>query len=217
MASYRIRRYGRTAAVQGDLIVDKTVNAHDPDMNTADSYDSDRTSCADETGGVRRDHVRCVLNHDEGKYFPKDVVLPLPGYNVQYPENEIGEKYKEKLERDGLTVKNFRLRGLGMNLPGAYRKLVAFPGDLTWKSVPDDHACTGNFSADHCTASTGSSPKRDDVKRPRFSEDETKCTDARAHVELPRSAGNLCNNIEISFSLEPSCYATSCIRELMKN
>lgn len=104
-----------------------------------------------------------------------------------------------------------------MNLPGAYRKLVAFPGDLKWKSVPDDHACAGNFFADHCTASTDSSPKRDDVKRPRFSEDETKCTDARAHAELPRSAGNLCNNIEISFSLEPSCYATSCIRELMKN
>lgn len=92
MASYRIRWYGRTAAVQGDLIVDKTVNAHDPDMNTADSYNSDRTSCANETGAVRRDHVRCVLNHDEGKYLLKDVVLPLPGYNVQYPENEIGEK-----------------------------------------------------------------------------------------------------------------------------
>lgn len=104
-----------------------------------------------------------------------------------------------------------------MNLPGAYRKLVALPRDLKWKSVPDDHACAGNFFADHCTASTDSSPKRDDVKRPRFSEDEIKCTDARAHAELPRSAGNLCNNIEISFSLEPSCYATSCIRELMKN
>ena len=91
MASYRIQRFGRTAAVQGDLIVNKSENAHDPDINTADSHDSDRT-CADETGGVRRDHIRCVLNHDEGKYLLKDVVLPLPGYNVQYPENEIGEK-----------------------------------------------------------------------------------------------------------------------------
>ena len=92
MASYRIRRYGRTAAVQGDLIVDRTLNAHELSMDTADSHDNDRNSCADETCGVRRDHVRCVSDHDEGKYILKDVVLPLPGYNVQYPENDVGEK-----------------------------------------------------------------------------------------------------------------------------
>jgi len=92
MATYMIRRYGRTAAVQGDLIVDKTVNAHELNMNTADSHDSDRSSCADESCDVRRDHVRCLSDHDEGKYLLKDVVLPLPGYNVQYPKNEVGEK-----------------------------------------------------------------------------------------------------------------------------
>jgi len=217
MASYRIRRYGRTAAVQGDLIVDKTVNAYELNMNTADSHDSDRSLCADETCGVGRDHVRCASDHDEGKYLLKDVVLPLPGYSVQYPENEVGEKYKERLERDGLTVKSFRLRALGMNLPGAYRKLVAFPGDLMWKCVQDEHACTGNFSAGDSAASTGSNPKNDVVKRPRLGENETICTDATEQTELPRSLDNFCNDIEISFSLEPSCYATSCIRELMKN
>ena len=92
MASYRIRQYGRTAAVQGDLVADKTVNAHELCMDTADTHENDRNLCADETCGVRRDHVRCLLNQDEEKYLLKDVVLPLPGYNVQYPENEVGEK-----------------------------------------------------------------------------------------------------------------------------
>ena len=104
-----------------------------------------------------------------------------------------------------------------MNLPGAYRKLVAFPGDLTWKCVQDEHVCTGNVSADYSAASTGLNPKGYEVKRPRLSEDETKCINTTEQAELPRSPDNLCNNIEISFSLEPSCYATSCIRELMKN
>ena len=103
-----------------------------------------------------------------------------------------------------------------MNLPGAYRKLVAFPGNLMWKCVQDGHACTGDFSADHSAASTGSNPK-DDVKRPRLGEDETICFDATEQTEFPRNPGNFCNSIELSFSLEPSCYATSCIRELMKN
>ena len=105
-----------------------------------------------------------------------------------------------------------------MNLPGAYRKLVAFPGNLTWTYVQDKHACTEDFSADHSAASTGSNPKGDGAKRPRLREDETICIDAtEPHTELRRSPDNFCNNIELSFSLEPSCYATSCIRELMKN
>ena len=92
MASYRIRRYGRTAAAQGDLIVDNSVSTHELNMETADSHDNDRNSCGDETSGVRRDQVRCVSEHEEGKYLLKDVVLPLPGYNVQYPRNDVGEK-----------------------------------------------------------------------------------------------------------------------------
>jgi len=104
-----------------------------------------------------------------------------------------------------------------MNLPGAYRKLVAFPGDMTWKCVQDEHPCTGIFSADYSSASSGLNSKGDGVKRPRLGEDEPICTDTTEQTQLPRSCDNLCNNIEISFSLERSCYATSCIRELMKN
>ena len=105
-----------------------------------------------------------------------------------------------------------------MNLPGAYRKLVAFPGDLTWTTcVEDEHAHTVNTSADHCTAIDCSSTTNDDVKRPRLSVDEAKHSDASELNELDRSSDNFCNSVKISFSLEPSCYATSCIRELMKN
>ena len=104
-----------------------------------------------------------------------------------------------------------------MNLPGAYRKLVAFPGNLTWKCVQNEHGCTGDISVDYSAASTGSNPKGDDVKRQRLGEDEAMCIGATEQTELSRSPDNFCNNIELSFSLEPSCYATSCIRELMKN
>ena len=104
-----------------------------------------------------------------------------------------------------------------MNLPGAYRKLVAFPGNLSLKcGVKDEHAPTVNTSAGQSTATEGSNPT-DDVKRPRLIEDETRRIDAAELNELQRSSDNFCSNLEISFSLEPSCYATSCIRELMKN
>ena len=103
-----------------------------------------------------------------------------------------------------------------MNLPGAYRKLVAFPGNLSWNCVKDEHASTINTSAGQSTTTEGSNPTND-VKRPRLIVDETRRIDAAELNELQRSSDNVCNNLEISFSLEPSCYATSCIRELTKN
>ena len=92
MASYRIQRYGRTAAVQGDLIVDRSASAHELKSEAADSnHGSDFDSCGKESGGVKRDHVRCVASHEQEKYNLKDVFLPLPGYSVLYPANEVGE------------------------------------------------------------------------------------------------------------------------------
>lgn len=109
-----------------------------------------------------------------------------------------------------------------MNLPGAYRKLVAFPWDLSWKCVKDEHACSVDTSAGHSTTRTGSSPTDNDVKRPRlatrdYCEDETEHIDTTELDEVHPSSENCCINLEISFSLAPSCYATSCIRELMTN
>lgn len=36
------------------------------------------------------------------------VVLPLPGYNVEYPKNEIKEWYTELLEADGLNLNSLK-------------------------------------------------------------------------------------------------------------
>lgn len=114
-----------------------------------------------------------------------------------------------------------------MNLPGAYRKLVAFPADLSWKYVKDAHACTANNSAGHSVAQEDLSPEDRDIKRLRFTvnhsykdkeEHPTECASKAPEFDknVQRGSRALSNDVEISFSLEPSCYATSCIRELLK-
>ena len=114
-----------------------------------------------------------------------------------------------------------------MNLPGAYRKLVATPTDLSWKYVEDAHACTVNIAAGHSIAQTGSRPAESGIKRARIAvndcyEDEVELSARFASkttelTKVQRERDNRCNDVEISFSLEPSCYATSCIRELLKS
>lgn len=165
----------------------------------------------------------------------------------------LSSSYKKRLELDGLTAKSFRwvfwyfsfttedtldttlltwlfscrLRGLGMNLPGAYRKLVAAPTDLFWKYVEDAHACTANITAGHSIAQTGSRPADSGIKRARIAvndcyEDEGElsvrfASNTTELTKVERDCEQCCNDVEISFSLEPSCYATSCIRELLKS
>ena len=92
MASYRIQRYGRSAAVPGDLVIDRSSSVHGFKSEAADSNQaSDVDSCEDESSGVTRNRVRCIGSHEQEMYQLKDVVLPLPGYNVQYPANDVGD------------------------------------------------------------------------------------------------------------------------------
>ena len=114
-----------------------------------------------------------------------------------------------------------------MNLPGAYRKLVATPTDLSWKHVEDAHACTANITAGHSIGETGSRPAESGIKRARIAvndcyEDEVEFSGRLASkttelTKVEQDCDQCRNDVEISFSLEPSCYATSCIRELLKS
>ena len=164
---------------------------------------------------------------------------------------------KKRLESDGLTIKSFRwassigsnftlettlmitrgfflllfhlrLRGLGINVPGAYRKLVAFPADLTWNYVKNAHACAGESADCHSEAAEGSGLSDNESKRLKLGADRcsgveeehsfrfTSKIKERSTVEQSNN-DNCSNDVELCFSLRPSCYATSCIRELLKS
>lgn len=61
------------------------------------------------------------------------VVLPLPGYNVQYPENEIGDLYKTILTEDGIELSKNKVPE--STAKGSYRKLLQKADGLHWEPV----------------------------------------------------------------------------------
>jgi tRNA pseudouridine13 synthase len=52
--------------------------------------------------------VKTLTEEDVDKYSIFDVVMPLPGNDVAFPEGVLGEKYRGYLIRDGLDPDNFQ-------------------------------------------------------------------------------------------------------------
>ena len=113
-------------------------------------------------------------------------------------------------------------------MPGAYRKLVAFPAELNWNYVKDANACEGDSADCHFEPSEGSGLLENASKRLRFNGDSCPgdkeeqsfrfMSKVKEHSTMVQGHdSNCCNDVELSFRLRPSCYATSCIRELLKS
>jgi tRNA pseudouridine13 synthase len=79
--------------------------------------------------------IRCIKTEDEAKAFTIfDVVLPLPGYAIEYPSNSIGELYQALLNEEGWDPRDKRNGAeRELALPGDYRCIMAVPKNLEWK------------------------------------------------------------------------------------
>lgn len=130
-ASKRWERFG-PCVVKGDLIfveseASVSQNAH---QNGNDDEEMihlvDGGSINEETHGLKV-HALTEQEAASGKYSIFDIVLPSPGWDVMYPDNEIGQFYNEfmaKEENGGLDPQDMLRQQRDFSLPGSYRKLM---------------------------------------------------------------------------------------------
>lgn len=76
---------------------------------------------ASDTSGHKTVHILTAEDVSEGKFVMANVVLPLPGYDVIYPDNQLKDVFKRVLENDGLCIDNMRHKCKDFSLPGSYR------------------------------------------------------------------------------------------------
>ncbi|RKP11202.1 pseudouridine synthase [Thamnocephalis sphaerospora] len=122
-ATERIRRHGLDP-VPGDLVAVRS----QPDEDASPSDES----------GDRIRKVELVTAENVQQYQSKDIVLPLPGYDVRYPENDIGDFIAELMHKDGLDPKKMKKNDDFISLPGGYRTLFSMPQDLKWELLRYD-------------------------------------------------------------------------------
>ncbi|CAG5131183.1 unnamed protein product [Candidula unifasciata] len=132
-----------------------------------------------------------VITQDNLDQFSlHDVVLPLPGYDVIYPKNEVHSWYRETLAEDGLDIDNMRRPQKDYSLPGAYRQMTVCPTNVSW-----------------------SHHRYDDCSLPLTLSD----MDVIKEVTLPASHNKgKFKAVVLKMNLPSSCYATMALREVLR-
>jgi len=78
--------------------------------------------------------VKVISTEEEAKqYSIFDVVLPLPGTDVQYPTNDVGAAYTELMSADGINASELSFTKVrDFSLTGSYRKIMCLPADVEY-------------------------------------------------------------------------------------
>ncbi|KAK5990137.1 Multisubstrate pseudouridine synthase 7 [Cladobotryum mycophilum] len=175
-----------------------------------------------------------------GQYTIHDVVLPTPGYDVIYPENEIGDFYREFMggeENGSLDPHKMRRLRREFSLPGRYRKLMhtflAKPS-IEFKAYANEEEQMHPTDLDLIKATTTTTTSKPQGKRERNEEEDERpskiAKDAEQDAEQEdappppsstqdKPSGDVGEPTKIAavvkFQLGRSAYATVTLRELM--
>ena len=136
-ASERWSRYGPTV-IKGDLILiergsSSTIVKDELDENGEVVVHPEGTEVAVSANDIfERARALTAEEATSGKYTIFDIVLPTPGYDIEYPNNDIGDFYKDFMASErggGLDPADMRRNIRDFSLSGSYRKLIAAIGE----------------------------------------------------------------------------------------
>ncbi|CAL9088163.1 unnamed protein product [Musa textilis] len=247
-ASMRVQKYGISQVVLGDLVLCKEISpaemasSDNPDLeddcNDGDNYLLDLSDGVHSEDKVQ--FVKVVDSEDllKGLYTFEDVVLPLPGSKILYPENDIAGVYHDMAKKDGisLTESVHRAKEFSIsNLKGAYRRVFQHPIDFVWELLDytDDNIPLVETDLDIMQKDSGLSNK--EVFVDGISVSQTKNLDSEVSIgkhlaedgnkDLSPMVEPVHNSdiqspklaLKLAFTLPTSCYATMAIRELLKS
>lgn len=136
--SHRWAKYG-SKVIPGDLVLVTSEKA------AVDNAEDAGDVSASGDGQFQRARHLTEAEVQSGKYTIFDLVLPCPGYDVLYPDNDIGEFYVEFMSRPEngrLNPHQMRRAKKDFSLSGAYRNIVGkFIGEPKWevRTYTDDN------------------------------------------------------------------------------
>lgn len=201
IASKRISLFG-LKLVPGDLVID-TKNDTRIIMNE-DDYEVDFNEDIRESEFIRA-KVLTQEDIDSGEYSIDDVVLPTPGFDVLYPNNEeLKQSYIDLMKKDNMDPFDMRRKVRDFSMAGSYRHLLQKPKELEYKIIhynePTQQLVNTDLEILNNTKAMESGQKYMKTKLKRYNPDK----------------GGEKTAVILKFQLGVSAYATMALRELMK-
>ncbi|KAG5865263.1 hypothetical protein JTB14_025007 [Gonioctena quinquepunctata] len=197
MVSKRLKLFGMKP-VEGDLVLteenkegkETTTESVTENEESNEKQDDSISQASEANEDFKcKKEVKVLTSDDLPNYTIYDIVLPLPGYDIIYPEN-LKPFYKEALEENELTLEMTKQKVRKYNLCGDYRKILERVKDLSWKTIryndPTDNLIRSDFQ------------------------------ELRGESEPVSDEGGKFKALILEFSLTSSAYATMVLRELMK-
>ncbi|XP_059473464.1 pseudouridylate synthase 7 homolog [Neocloeon triangulifer] len=187
--SKRIQEFGFKPVV-GDLVLADDSKLVDTEVLEGPVSDpSDGSEAVSSTNESKLPNVIAITEENLEKYTIHDIVLPLPGFNVTYPENKTAEWFNEFFQEDGLTLDSLKQNVRKYSLGGAYRKMSILPTNVSWKIQ-----------------------HYDDVTEPLVLSD----LDLIEKKEVKKFPDGKYKALVVDFCLPSSVYATMALREVLK-
>ncbi|KPI98082.1 Pseudouridylate synthase 7-like [Papilio xuthus] len=126
---------------ESDYSVQDTENNSVQDTGDNSVQDTENKECKDKSKEQEKNAPKPkvpvkILNEEDiasGRYSIFDIVMPIPGHNVEYPPN-MKEYYKELVEKDNLKLEMTH-KNKAYSLSGAYRHIAVRPEELEWRTV----------------------------------------------------------------------------------
>ena len=234
IVSERWERYGATV-IPGDLVLiekgqtDTAKDEANVDQDGETILDpGERDSANFKEDEIQRARPLSAEEAASGRYNIFDIVLPLPGFDVVYPPNDIGKAYESFMQSEEggkLDCHNMRRGWKDVSLSGGYRRIVAKPvGDVSWRIARYSRA------EDQLVETDLESIKRKEreakgeqlvVGQQDPDGDVVMGTKSTTNVDEPKPGLQAPEEqdeklaVILNLSLGPSTYATMALRELM--
>ena len=194
--SYRISKYGRK------LIIGDIVKKHESlyqEKNQEEDCDIPEEEDKNENNEISEkklekmdkiftDNFDYITEENINKYSFYDLVIPIVGYEIYYPKNDIKNYIEDLLKKDDLSFKDFEYQAVNFNSTGYFRKVIEKPLNIvSYDIIKHDDPDI-------------------DLQTPYYN--------VEPH---PKVSGNKYTSIRFIFQLPQSTYATMLFRELTKS
>ncbi|EPX74512.1 pseudouridine synthase [Schizosaccharomyces octosporus yFS286] len=134
VVSWRIKQLG-DKPVAGDLVLESPTGNQSNDNIPVDPEAPDVVEDIPQTSKPIARHLK---EEELGNYTIYDIVLPLPGRNILYPNNSTFDAYKRIMSEHSLDPCQMARKDRELSLPGDYRKLVVRPKGMEWYTIKYD-------------------------------------------------------------------------------